>query len=304
MPERGRHRQGWTGRAEQHECRAAWQARPVARRRLQVTRAKARLSTASAAPSFLTQRASSRASASRCCMRSHAVLVAGAAPEVDAGAAGVEEVRGAQCALDLRAPVAAAQVHGHRLPLLPEERLACMHAKAPARLLLPSRLCQTGPSAEHAAKPWQASEYSLLGARGLLQQSPPHTEEHQGARHVRSARELPGCGGGAAAHSGARAVGQDALLTCKSINAHVRHQTDAKLRRRGGGAPRSLGREGRMRSSARNRSYAPHRARLASCDSYLVRSLLVPMTLATPAASPAFSRFFAALCPSPAHAKH
>ena len=55
-----------------------------------------------------------------------------------------------------------------------------------------------------------------------------------------------------------------------------------------------------MRSSARNRSYAAHRLRLASCDSYFVRSLLVPTTLATPAACPSFSRFFAALCPSPA----
>jgi hypothetical protein len=33
------------------------------------------------------------------------------------------------CALDLGAPVAAAQIHGHRLLLLLEERLACAPMK-------------------------------------------------------------------------------------------------------------------------------------------------------------------------------
>ena len=37
----------------------------------------------------------------------------------------MEEVGRAQRALNLRRPVAAAQVHRHRLLLLPEERLAC-----------------------------------------------------------------------------------------------------------------------------------------------------------------------------------
>ena len=42
--------------------------------------------------------------------------------------------------------------------------------------------------------------------------------------------------------------------------------------------PSSLGSSGTMRSSARKRSYAAHSARLASCDSYLLRSLDTPMT--------------------------
>mmetsp|Transcript_6327 Transcript_6327/g.16084 ORF Transcript_6327/g.16084 Transcript_6327/m.16084 type:complete len:428 (+) Transcript_6327:130-1413(+) len=63
--------------------------------------------------------------------------------------------------------------------------------------------------------------------------------------------------------------------------------------------PRYLGSDGRMRSSARKRSYWLHSARFASCGSYLVFSLDSPITLVTPAFFSSARRFFAAFWPSP-----
>mmetsp|Transcript_44428 Transcript_44428/g.132919 ORF Transcript_44428/g.132919 Transcript_44428/m.132919 type:complete len:240 (+) Transcript_44428:192-911(+) len=64
--------------------------------------------------------------------------------------------------------------------------------------------------------------------------------------------------------------------------------------------PMSFGSEGRMRSSARKRSYILQSWRFASYDSYLVLSLDSPMTFVTP---PFFSNFATSslpcLCPSP-----
>jgi hypothetical protein len=67
-----------------------------------------------------------------------------------------------------------------------------------------------------------------------------------------------------------------------------------------GHPPMSFGSMGSTRSSARKRSYSAHSCRFASKDSYFVRSLLMPMTLATPPFfSNLLSRFFASLWPSP-----
>ena len=59
--------------------------------------------------------------------------------------------------------------------------------------------------------------------------------------------------------------------------------------------PRARGRAGRTRLSARNRSNARHRARLASCGSYFCLSLARPMIFETPTPAPPLASTPAAL---------
>lgn len=101
------------------------------------------------------------------------------APEVDAGTARVEEVGCAQRALYLRRPVAAAQVHRHRLLLLPEKRLACRTRTSPLTpvhiwLARQTGMCVTRQPhlliCQRGASPFQNTAITTLDRDGLTMQ--------------------------------------------------------------------------------------------------------------------------------------